>query len=308
MQLDHLKNFYQKNISDDEIALIALYFGGALRNTNKSKISSGRVFVVCSSGIGTSQLLLTQLRSLYPFVNFTGPLSVIDYETSSIDNTKLIISTIQLHQRDNIPVVSVSAFPSNSEWNKIKSSLVSVGLITSDIRSQINVGSLLDIISTYSKVIDLPALRKALKNYLSRQGSKTERINPILQETQNLHLVKQDIVYVQNSLSWEKDIMMSLQPLTQQQKVDAQYIQTIIKLIKKHGSYMVLGKGIMLAHASPKDGVNRLGACFSLLKNPIQIGNPAQKVKLVIGLAPIDKEQHLAFLRLLMKYVQDSDC
>lgn len=234
-------------------------------------------------------------------------MSVIDYETSSIDNTKLIISTIQLHQRDNIPVVSVSAFPSNSEWNKIKSSLVSVGLITSDIRSQINVGSLLDIISTYSKVIDLPALRKALKNYLSRQGSKTERINPILQETQNLHLVKQDIVYVQNSLSWEKDIMMSLQPLTQQQKVDAQYIQTIIKLIKKHGSYMVLGKGIMLAHASPKDGVNRLGACFSLLKNPIQIGNPAQKVKLVIGLAPIDKEQHLAFLRLLMKYVQDSD-
>ncbi|WP_054654740.1 PTS sugar transporter subunit IIA [Lentilactobacillus kisonensis] len=70
---------------------------------------------------------------------------------------------------------------------------------------------------------------------------------------------------------------------------------------------MGLGNGIMLAHASPNDGVTQLGMSITVFKKPFALTESTKKIKLVIGLAPIDEQQHLSYLGLLMRRLQDKD-
>jgi mannitol/fructose-specific phosphotransferase system IIA component (Ntr-type) len=70
---------------------------------------------------------------------------------------------------------------------------------------------------------------------------------------------------------------------------------------------MALGDGIMLAHASPKDGVNHLGISITVFKKPFTLIDPNKQIKLIIGLAPIDEQRHLSYLGLLMKKLQDKE-
>ncbi|GAB7169313.1 hypothetical protein TUA1478L_13090 [Lactiplantibacillus plantarum] len=54
-------------------------------------------------------------------------------------------------------------------------------------------------------------------------------------------------------------------PLLEDYSVEKNYIDQIIHLTESNGPYMVIGSGVMLAHAAPRDGVNNLGATFFYL-------------------------------------------
>lgn len=297
------ESFLKKELSDDEIALIALYFGGVLRNAYSTISSSGEVLVVCSSGIGTSQLLLSKLKTAYPSVNFSGPVNVIQYENSSLNHVKLVISTIHLYPKKSIPVIRVSALPSEVEWNTINQSLIRSKLINGNSLPQINVGTLMDIIATYSRVVDPEGLKSALRTYISQASHReTQRVSQ-----GSVAVLQDDIQLVTHANSWDQAIKYSMQPLQVNGQIQEQYISKIIRLTKKHGPYMALGDGIMLAHASPKDGVNHLGISITVFKKPFTLIDPNKQIKLIIGLAPIDEQRHLSYLGLLMKKLQDKE-
>ncbi|MBU9788447.1 PTS sugar transporter subunit IIA [Lentilactobacillus sp. G22-6] len=295
--------FLKKKISDDEVALIALYFGGVLRNAYSTVSSSGQVLVVCSSGIGTSQLLLRKLKTTYPTVNFSGPMNVIQYENSTLDKVQLVISTIHLHPKKEIPIIHVSALPSDTEWNTINQALVRTNLIADDTIPQINVGTLMDIISTYSRIVDPDGLKDALKTYISRASHKDQIIKNNTEDS--TVLFPNDVQLIDQNADWGQAIKYSMAPLQKDGQIEPKYVNKIITLAKKHGPYMALGNGIMLAHASPNDGVNKLGISFTMFKQPFDLVDPSKKIKLIIGLAPIDEQRHLSYLGLLMKKLQD---
>ena len=50
------EEFVKKDIPDDELALIALYFGGEIKAIEAENLKKQKndVMIVCSSGIGTS--------------------------------------------------------------------------------------------------------------------------------------------------------------------------------------------------------------------------------------------------------------
>lgn len=299
------ETFLNKQLSDDEIALIALYFGGVLRNAYSTVSNSGEVLVVCSSGIGTSQLLLKKLRTAYPSVNFSGPMNVIQYENSTLARIKLVISTIHLHSKKQIPIISVSALPSDIEWNTINQALIMANLTARDSIPQINVGTLIDIIANYSKIVDANGLKSALRTYLSQT---THKEPTALNRTHDAPILSEkDVQIVPHVDHWEDAIQYSMDPLQESGQISQDYINKIIDLTKKHGPYMGLGNGIMLAHASPNDGVTQLGMSITVFKKPFALTESTKKIKLVIGLAPIDEQQHLSYLGLLMRWIQDKD-
>ncbi|WP_175544596.1 PTS sugar transporter subunit IIA, partial [Lactiplantibacillus plantarum] len=89
--------------------------------------------------------------------------------------------------------------------------------------------------------------------------------------------------------------------------VEKNYIDQIIHLTESNGPYMVIGSGVMLAHAAPRDGVNNLGATFFLLDKPLPVMTNQKMVHVIIGLAPIDYEKHLSFISDLMTQLQQKD-
>ena len=91
LSLKPFEDLIDQRLSDEEVTLVAIYFGGILRKENKPDYA---VDVVCSSGIGTSKVLHEELCQRYPNVKFSEPMSVFKLKNSHSRNIKLIISTI----------------------------------------------------------------------------------------------------------------------------------------------------------------------------------------------------------------------
>ncbi len=112
MLLTHEYNL--KPISIDEIGYLTTYFLAALeRNSLKRK-----VIVVCQSGYGTSQLLMTKLKKAFPQWDIVDVLSVNKLQERDLEDIDFIISTVHLDISEK-PVILVSAFLNDKDIENI---------------------------------------------------------------------------------------------------------------------------------------------------------------------------------------------
>lgn len=88
------KVFVHLEIPEEEIGFLVLHFGAAILGFEEE--SGLTAYVVCSSGIGTSKMLATQLRREVPEINQVQNISALELSKRSIQKSDLIISTIQL--------------------------------------------------------------------------------------------------------------------------------------------------------------------------------------------------------------------
>ena len=155
--------------TDDEIALIATYFGGAF--LQQGETIQKDILVVCSSGIGTSQFLLMQLRARYPELRFTGPLSVSDCRSMSLENAGLILTTTQRRSFENAPcpVLLVSPLPAQHEWDELHRQLATLGFADSQTFHE-NIQDILNIVSDYARIEDMDGLIRSLNAYMYRKS------------------------------------------------------------------------------------------------------------------------------------------
>lgn len=292
--------FVNEKLSDDEIALIAVYFSGALRNLNIPSKNNASVMVICSSGIGTSELLISQLRNHYPNVNFVGPFNVFQFENASYKNVKLVMSTMDLPSiPENVPIVTVPVIPTNSDWERVDNYLLKAHLIK-ESDNKINATAIMDIVSNYARIVDPKGLEENLRKYINRAYNLTP------QDT-NIPRVAYSLNVFENEHDWQEATKLALTSLIYQGVINRSYIDAIINLTRKYGDYMAIGKGIYLAHATPSAGVKKLGFSYSYFKKPFRIDNSKKDINFIVGVAPIDQKQHLRILSNLLQFVQNDE-
>ncbi|MSV24625.1 BglG family transcription antiterminator [Selenomonas sp. WCA-380-WT-3B 3/] len=301
---------WHADFSDDEIALIATYFGGAMVARTKAT-ERRRILVVCSSGIGTSQFLLLQLRSRYPQVHFTGPLSTAECLQFPLDDVSLVITTTsRQHFRDiACPVLKVSPLPTAQEWKELHHRLIELDFpIDANLRE--NVRELIDIISDYAKIEDMDGLLKGLNDYFYRKNHQMKihsRQSPSDSLLKYAAYCGGEIPAAPHQARpvWQNAIQYACQPLLQGHFIVQSYIDRIIALLSRYGDYMILGKGFLLAHAKAKDGVLASSAALTLFQHPITMQS-GKKIRCIICLAPQNQHDHLDFLALLLQKLNDA--
>ncbi|GEN94056.1 BglG family transcription antiterminator [Pediococcus ethanolidurans] len=103
------ENQYGKNLSDDEVGFLTLYFAKYLEQHPKS----ARVLIICASGIGTSELLKVKVQKVFPQIHVIDVLSLRQYENDKdAFNKKIdfIITTINSGKSiDSKSVILVNA-------------------------------------------------------------------------------------------------------------------------------------------------------------------------------------------------------
>lgn len=302
---------WHADFSDDEIALIATYFGGAVVSQTEAK-EQRQILVVCSSGIGTSQFLLLQLRNRYPQVRFTGPLSTAECLQFPLDDVSLVITTTsrQYFQDITCPVLSISPLPTAQEWEELHNRLLELNFpVDTELRE--NVREIIDIISDYAKIEDMNGLLKGLNNYFYR---KSHRMKVSSKQSQSTSLLKY-VNYCSGEFpthslktkpAWQEAIQYACDPLLHSHFIVQNYIDRIIALLSRYGDYMVLGKGVLLAHAKTKDGVLASSAALTLFQNPITMQS-GKEIRCIICLAPQNQHDHLDFLALLLQKLNDAE-
>lgn len=111
------KVFTNFKIPNEEIGFLVMHFGSAILGlTGKNNL---KAYVVCSSGIGTSKMLATQLRREIREIEEIRNVSVFELDELQISERDLVISTIHL-QDFPYEYIMVSPFLTVEEVNQIE--------------------------------------------------------------------------------------------------------------------------------------------------------------------------------------------
>lgn len=89
----HLEKAACSKLSDHEIAYLAMHFGSWMRREGISSIARRSVYIVCGEGIGTSNMLKTQLLELIGYIEVRGLLSKRAYEELAAVDADFVVST-----------------------------------------------------------------------------------------------------------------------------------------------------------------------------------------------------------------------
>ena len=89
--------------------------------------------------------------------------------------------------------------------------------------------------------------------------------------------------------------------------VQPSYVEAMKKVIEDIGTYCVIAPGVVLLHARPEEGVNRVCLAVGTLKEGINFGCENDPVRLVIGLGAVDHEGHVELLRDVARLLSDNE-
>ena len=100
--------------------------------------------------------------------------------------------------------------------------------------------------------------------------------------------------------SWREAIALAGAGLVAAGCTTAAYTEAMINVVEVNGPYIVIAPGFALAHARPSADVLRWGMSLVTLAQPVHFGaGDHDPVSVVLGLAAVDKNQHIAALQLL---------
>nr|WP_054756026.1 transcription antiterminator [Liquorilactobacillus satsumensis] len=114
-----LKNSIEMN--DDEIAYLALHLEAYLERM-RAESQQLDIVLVCSTGLGSAQLLAAKIRKEFPDLKINGIWSVNDLREKSLAGIDLVISTIEINI-EGIRTIQVSPILRREEIEGIKNTI-----------------------------------------------------------------------------------------------------------------------------------------------------------------------------------------
>lgn len=101
---------------------------------------------------------------------------------------------------------------------------------------------------------------------------------------------------------WEEAVRICGEVLVETGKVEMTYVEAMINNIKEYGPYILIAPGVALPHGRPEDGVKKEGICIVSLQDEVAF-EPGKEIKVLIGLAAIDKESHIHMLQKIAEVI-----
>ena len=150
-------------------------------------------------------------------------------------------------------------------------------------------------------------LRQDLLRCLSGTGQGDTALPDLAEKPGILQLLSSaGIIFGEDVFSWTDAVYRAGAPLVENGSISERYLDTIINQTTYYGSYMFITNEIMLAHAKPENGVNRLGLSLGVFRRPVPFPGGRQ-ARLIFVLAAEDNERHFRVLNELLETAQDED-
>ncbi|HFE0823231.1 TPA: PTS sugar transporter subunit IIA [Streptococcus agalactiae] len=107
--------------------------------------------------------------------------------------------------------------------------------------------------------------------------------------------------------SWEESIRQSARLLREESLIEESYVEAMIANVLSYGPYILVAKGVAVAHAGIDDGVNGLGMSLYRLDKGVNFGNPElDPIRYIICLCVTDYGKHVTAFNTLLNLFQDS--
>lgn len=281
-----IENYLGVEFSDDETAFLAIYFKGAIdRNKFKEK-DLKRVLVVCAHGYGTSKLLVQQLNEIYTInVVQTIPRYMLE-KTLEEERVDLIISTINIENKIDIPVVKVNSVLTQEDIAALDKYELSRQ------KKRFFLSEILNIIERNCVIENKEELIEDLNGYFENKlVDDTEQNDLRLSDI----LTEENILLNQSSETWEEAVIKGGEILLHNGYVSKKYVDSLAENIKKYGSYVVISEGIALPHSKTDNAVLKTGMSLVTLKESV-IFPGDKKVSIILSFSSFDMNEHFTAL------------
>lgn len=285
-----VSNYIEKQIGlpipDGEIAYLALHFGSHL-SVARNEDSALRILVVCANGVSTGNMIKRELQKLLPEAEIVGVLAS-DAVKNAQNICDVIVTTVSL--KSVIPVICVHPILTDLEREKI--------LNHPKIRekySRYTPDKIFEIVKPYIEEKYHNKVKEDLMYYLKESVSDSE--NAVSHHKNLLDILNLSHIAIHNeNMSWMQAIKEAGKSLKEADYIEERYLEQIISQIRYYGPYMFITPGVVLAHAKPEDGVNRLSVSFHIFKQDI-VFSQMHAANIILVLATKDQESHLRILK-----------
>jgi len=286
-----LEAIIQYPISDDDVAYIAMHFGGHLKR-EKKKINTKTILLVCLNGISTSKLLRRRLEETLEGITIIDAVSLEEIEIYA-DDVDFIVSTIPIENNPyHHKTIMVQTLPTEMDLTRLKQTL-------SITQKESN-------INDFKKAF-LKAIKKQFneEEYFSIKTIFTEQMTLFYKKDKeriddamlNELLTAEHIMFKQKANSIKEALFDSAKPLIDKEMIETKYVDKVLQNLKEMGPYIVVAPYIAISHARPTDGVNELSMSLLKLEESINFSTSEDReVKVVITLAAPDENSHLTAL------------
>lgn len=119
----YIGEIYKINIDMDELGYIALHFSAALAKL-RDNLNKKNILLICASGRATARVL--KYRFMHEFSKYINKLDTSDYLMAismDLNCYDLIVSTIPISLKTDVPVIEVSAYLYKRDVDKILTAL-----------------------------------------------------------------------------------------------------------------------------------------------------------------------------------------
>lgn len=294
-----LEKFIGLPFSEDEIAYIVLHFKGAVDRNLYQKKESKDILLVCGEGLGTSKLVEQQLKENYNIdVVESIPLNQLkNFISSEKKKVDLIITTVKINQFEtDIPVIHVRTILNAEELKKIdKYNLPKYNkkILLSNILNSLKKGAVIE-----NQKIIIEELKAHLGNKLI-DDIKTKELSILdILPLDNIKLnVRAD--------SWEEAIKKAAGILFEGGYTHYGHGEEMIRLIKKHGSYIVVVPNLAIPHTNKKF-VKKTGMSLITLSEPVYFPGKVP-VNTILAFSSADNKDHFSALSNFLEIVKNYD-
>lgn len=106
---------YDVNVGEDEIGYLALHFGSYIERATEKLIKINNAAVICSTGLGTAQLLIIKLKKIIDenvtFKSFADG----DFSSEIANEYDMIFTTVDLNIKTNKPIIRITSIFDDSQ-------------------------------------------------------------------------------------------------------------------------------------------------------------------------------------------------
>lgn len=302
--LKPISALFEDPIPEEEIAFLTMHFVAAIHQFEEKKSAGKNVgIVVCPSGIGSSAIVLNELKSLFPEFVFLGPFDTDILETIH-EEYDYIFSTepnVRLYTA-NKPVFIVNPILTPAERYHLLRSVYAT--TQTAMLSFPKISDLMSVIEKYATIKNRNHLEKELSELLINEPVQKD----VVYEKDELNLSdvlkKEFIQFHLPATTYTQAVQQSAAPLLTDGIVTENYLAEIIHSAGERKSWMMITDGVALPHTKPIYGANAIGLSLGVLETPILLEN-GREMRYIMVLSAIDNHQHLKAIAQLVHFLED---
>lgn len=301
-EYDHLFNLVKKvlkdfefnfkmEISEDEIAYLTMHFSSIIGNIEENVVTAA---IICHSGLGTSALLLTQLKQLFPDIKFLEPKSSLKINDIISQVDIIFSSTSDIFLEQDKKVFMVKPILSRLDKRRL-SNQVYYYLGKSNQIDLPSVQEVLSIVGNYVDVNTLSKIQSEILNYSNLENKKDGlKLSDII--------VLEALLLEIDAVDAKDAIIKASKPLIQFGYYTQSYLDAMIHQLEVDAAYYVLSEGIAFPHTKIEYGSNKTGLGIMKLKKSVYFKDKA--VNYILCFSAVDHVSHLGALSTLLKLIE----